>query len=201
MNSWLYFDAIKTKIMETKQHICPVWVGYFMLSPLRSILQNPEKLLNSYINKGMNILEIGPAMGFFSIPMAKMTGPNGKVICVDIQKNMLKKLDIRAQSKQVNSIIETRLANNHSFHINDLEKKIDFTLLAYVVHEVPDQKVLFNEVANTMKKHAKVLFIEPRMHVKEKDWLESLRIARENGFELSKSLPISRSRAFELIKI
>jgi ubiquinone/menaquinone biosynthesis C-methylase UbiE len=187
--------------METKQHLCPVWVGYLMASPLRKLQQNPQKILNPYITTGMNILELGPAMGYFSLPMAKMTGENGKVYCIDIQENMLKKLKNRAKRKGVNGNIETRLASQDSINIGDLKEKIDFTLLAYVVHEVSDRKKLFTELYEAMKKNAKILFLEPKMHVKETEWMNSLRIANESGFALKKQLVVSGSRGFELMKM
>jgi len=186
--------------MKTKQHVCPVWVGYIMANPLRRLWENPEKILSPYIGKGIKILEVGPAMGYFSIPMANMTGMNGKVYCLDIQEHMLKKLDKRAKRKGVTNIIKSRLANQDSLNIKDLAETIDFTFLAYVVHEVPDRKKLFTEVAEAMKKNAKILFMEPKSHVKENDWLESLRFARESGFVLGKSVSLSGNRAFELIK-
>ena len=118
--------------METKPHVCPVWMGYAMASPLRKLQQNPYKILSPFINEGMNVLEIGPAMGFFSIPMANMAGNNGKVYCVDIQKNMLRKLEHRAVKAGVEQTIETRLSTAGSLNIDDLKNSIDFTLLAYV---------------------------------------------------------------------
>lgn len=187
--------------METKQHICPVWVGYLMSSPLRKLQQNPQKILGPYITSGMKILELGPAMGYFSIPMAKMTGKAGKVYCVDIQEKMLNKLNERARKKGVGKIIESRLADQNSLNVSDLAGKVDFALLAYMVHEVSDKKKLFTQVAESMKKNTKVLFIEPKMHVKEEDWLNSLRIANESGFVLKKQILVSGSRGFELVRM
>ncbi|MGD2034165.1 MAG: class I SAM-dependent methyltransferase [Bacteroidales bacterium] len=187
--------------METNNHICPVWVGYLMANPLRKLQQNPKKIFKNYIRPGMNILEIGPAMGFFSIPMAEMTGPDGKVYCVDIQKDMLKQLEKRALKKGVHNIIEPLLSNKDSLNIYALKGTVDFTLLANVVHEVPDRKKNFAEVGAAMKPNTKLLFIEPKMHVKEKDWHESLKIAGECGFEPVKSIAVSGSRAFELLKL
>ena len=78
------------------EHVCPVWVGYLLASPLRKIFQNPDKILSAYVKEGMKVLDIGCAMGFFSLPMARMVGSGGKVICVDIQPNMLSSLKKRA---------------------------------------------------------------------------------------------------------
>lgn len=186
--------------METKTHVCPVWIGYILANPLRKLLENPVKMLSPYIQPGMKILEIGPGMGFFSIPLAKMTGKSGKVYCVDIQKKMLKKLNKRAKRKGVEDEIELCLAINNSQNIAFLENQIDFCLLAYVVHEVPDQSKLFSEISTAMKKGAKVLLLEPKGHVDEQAWQKSLEIAGECGFSKHKINSINRSRAIELIK-
>ena len=62
---------------------CPIWVGYLLASPLRKLLENPEKILKPHVNEGMKVLDIGSAMGFFSLPLAKIVSTKGKVVCVD----------------------------------------------------------------------------------------------------------------------
>jgi 2-polyprenyl-3-methyl-5-hydroxy-6-metoxy-1,4-benzoquinol methylase len=56
------------------QRVCPIWVGYLLASPVRKLYQNPKKILGAYVREGMKILDIGCAMGFFSLPLAEMTG-------------------------------------------------------------------------------------------------------------------------------
>lgn len=186
--------------METTPHVCPVWVGYLMNSPLRKLGQNPFKLLGSYVNPGMQVLEIGPALGFFSIPMAAMVAPDGKLYCVDIQQRMLEKLRERAVGKKLDKHIDTILSDTRSLHVDHLTEQIDFCLLANVVHEVPDQQHLFRQVAHTMKSGSKALFIEPGWHVKKEDWEHSQRLAWQSGFQIRSGIQISGSRACELIK-
>jgi len=72
------------------EKVCPVWVGYFLASPIRKLYQNPFDILRPYLKEGMKVIDIGSAMGFFSIPAAKMAGSSGKVICIDLQKKCLK---------------------------------------------------------------------------------------------------------------
>jgi ubiquinone/menaquinone biosynthesis C-methylase UbiE len=33
----------------------------------------------------MSVLDVGCGMGFFSLPLAKLVGGTGKVVCVDLQ--------------------------------------------------------------------------------------------------------------------
>ena len=79
------------------EHVCPVWVGYLLASPIRRLFHNPQQLLEDYVQPGMTVLDVGCAMGFFSIPMAKWVGPRGRVLCVDVQEKMLRSLKKRAQ--------------------------------------------------------------------------------------------------------
>jgi 2-polyprenyl-3-methyl-5-hydroxy-6-metoxy-1,4-benzoquinol methylase len=83
----------KTKEKYMAKHVCPVWVGYLLSSPIRKLFQDPDKILGPYIKEGMTVLDFGCAMGFFSLPAARMVGSNGKVICIDIQKGMIEKLE------------------------------------------------------------------------------------------------------------
>ena len=47
------------------EHVCPVWVGYLLASPVRKLFDNPEKVLAPYVKEGMTVLDVGSAMGFF----------------------------------------------------------------------------------------------------------------------------------------
>jgi len=57
-----------------EHHLCPVWIGYLLASPVRKLSQNPRKILGPYVNEGMTVADIGCAMGFFSLPLAKQSG-------------------------------------------------------------------------------------------------------------------------------
>ena len=72
-----------------KEHICPWWIGYILASPLRRLLQNPRKILDPHVKPGMIMLDVGCGMGYFSLAMAETVGPEGKVVCVDLQPKMI----------------------------------------------------------------------------------------------------------------
>ena len=78
------------------ERVCPVWMGWWLASPVRKLFQNPEKILGPFIQPGMTVLEPGCAMGFFSLPAAKLAGPKGKVVCIDLQPGMIRQLSRRA---------------------------------------------------------------------------------------------------------
>ena len=128
---------------ESKKHVCPVWVGYLLASPIRRLFHNPHKILQPYIEQGMTVIDIGCAMGFFSIPMARMVGEEGKVVCVDLQKEMLKKLEKRVIRKKLFSRFKLLHCRNNSLCIDKYKESIDFALAFAVAHEVADVSLFF----------------------------------------------------------
>jgi len=164
------------------KHVCPVWIGYLLASPIRKLFQNPDKILIPYITEGMTVLDVGCAMGFFSLPAAKMVGQNGKVICVDIQKEMIKALEKRASKAGLTNRLETRLCNENSLGLNDMTEKIDLAFAIAVVHEVLEPSAFFSEIYKTLKLKHKFLVVEPKGHVSVEDFEKTISIAKENGF-------------------
>ncbi|MBM4161405.1 MAG: class I SAM-dependent methyltransferase [Ignavibacteria bacterium] len=183
-----------------ERHVCPWWLGYFLASPLRRLLENPEQIVGPYVREGMTVLDVGPGMGYFSLPMARMVGEDGRVICVDIQGKMLESLRKRARRAGLLGRIETRLASESSLDLDDVSGTIDFTLAFAVVHETPDQTLLFGEIQSAMKSSALMLLCEPTGHVTRQDFDETLAFAHGAGFETVQVLKMKRNRSVLLRK-
>jgi ubiquinone/menaquinone biosynthesis C-methylase UbiE len=176
-----------------KAHICPWWLGYLLASPIRRLLQNPDPIISPYVKNGMHVLEIGPGMGFFSLPLAKFVGGTGRVICIDTQEKMVRGLIKRAAKAGLSERIDARVCPGTSLQIEDLSGKIDFALLFAVVHEVPDQKNLFVETYNAMRSGGVVLISEPAGHVTDKAFKYTLSLAQEAGFCVADTPQVKRS--------
>jgi ubiquinone/menaquinone biosynthesis C-methylase UbiE len=180
--------------------VCPVWVDYLLASPVRKLFQNPEKMLSSFVEQGMKVLDIGCAMGFFSLPLARMVGSNGKVICVDVQEKMIRSLEKRARRAGLSSRIETRTCHPNSLCVDDLKEQIDFALASAVVHEVPDASRFFSEAYKMMKPTGRLLIVEPKGHVSKKAFDRTVSVAEQSGFKVIKDPRIRRSRSVLLGK-
>ncbi len=166
-------------------HTCPPFIGRILLSPLRRLFENPDRLFSSYIKKDMLVLEPGCGMGYFTIPLARMVGLKGRVIAIDIQDKMLAALYQRAIKAGVSDRIEIRRAAGRSLSIDDLAEKADFAVAIHMVHEVPDQQAFFREIFKALKPGGRLLVIEPRIHVSRKKFTESLDQAGQCGFMIS----------------
>jgi ubiquinone/menaquinone biosynthesis C-methylase UbiE len=172
-------------------HVCPWWVGYLLANPIRRLIHNPEKILSPYIDEGMTVLEIGPGMGFFTIPAARMVGKDGKVIAVDLQEKMLQVLARRAEKAGIGSRVLARQSEPNSLGVSE---PIDLCLAFYVIHEVPDQSTLFSQIKAVLKPGGRLIAAEPAGHVSEAEFQRTLTIASAGGFKQVGEPRIPRSR-------
>jgi ubiquinone/menaquinone biosynthesis C-methylase UbiE len=177
---------------EKRPHVCPWWLGYILISPFRRLLENPEQILGPYVREGMTVLEIGPGMGYYSLPLARMVGKNGRVMCVDVQEKMLQGLRKRAAKAGLLDRITTIVASSDSLHLEAYQSTVDFAFVFAVVHEVPDQGKLFEEAYRTMKPDSLLLFAEPKGHVKPQEFETSVQLAKSKGFGATKAVDIWR---------
>ena len=68
--------------------ICPWWLGYALASPLRRLMHDPRAILSPLVVEGMTVVEPGPGMGFFTLELARLVGPRGRVVAIDVQPRM-----------------------------------------------------------------------------------------------------------------
>jgi ubiquinone/menaquinone biosynthesis C-methylase UbiE len=184
--------------MET--HVCPWWIGYLLASPIRRLIQNPEEILRPYLRQDMQILEIGPGMGFFTLPMARMIGPAGKIYAVDVQEKMLASLIRRAKKANLIDRIETRLSPGPSLNIENLAGRIDFALAFAVLHEIPDIQQALASITASLKDGGVLMIAEPQNHVNEDEFQTTVTRAQNCGL-IEKSNPvIKRSHSIVMIK-
>jgi ubiquinone/menaquinone biosynthesis C-methylase UbiE len=174
-------------------------MGHLLLCPVRRFGQNPDKILSPYVSNGMTVLEVGPGMGFFTLPMARMVGPAGKIVCVDTEEKMLSAVRRRAENAGLAGTVEVRSCPPTTLGIGDLAGKVDFVLLFAVAHEVPDIPRLFVEIAEVMKPGAQCLLAEPRLHVTGQEFDRTLDGALSHGLKLVDRPRIRSSRTAVLV--
>jgi ubiquinone/menaquinone biosynthesis C-methylase UbiE len=178
-----------------KHRVCPWWLGFFLISPLRRWTFHPAAILAPYIREGMTVLEPGPGMGFFTLEMARLVGANGHVIAVDVQAKMLDRLERRARKAGVAERIEARLTSPDSMALASSAGSVDFALAFAVVHEMPSAGRFFAETHDALKPGARLLFAEPSGHVTDADFEKELDAAVKAGFRVVERPQIRRSHA------
>lgn len=176
------------------EHVCPWWVGYLLLNPFRRLSQNPVAILGPHVDSGMTVLDIGCAMGFFSLPLAEMVGPRGRVVCVDLQERMLRTLRKRASKAGVSDRIETRSCRADGLGLDDLNGAIDFALAFFVLHEVPDASRLLAETRSLLVPGGRLLIAEPKGHVRKAAFEKTVTAATRAGLVVAERPEVRRGR-------
>lgn len=181
--------------------VCPWWLGYFLASPIRRWMMKPQDVIGPYVRPGFTVLEPGPGMGFFTLPLAQLVGKSGRVVAVDLQPKMIGNLKQRAEKAQLLDRIDARTSTANSLAVDDLKGKIDLTLAFAMVHELPDGHPFFREVACASKPGGLLLIAEPAGHVKEDEFQAEIREAQAAGFTVVDRPAIKRSQAVLMRKV
>ena len=177
------------------RHICPPWVGYLLLCPLRRLLENPERILGPHVRPGMTVLEPGSAMGYFTLPLARMVGPQGRVLCTEIQPRMLSLLDRRARKAGLADRIETSLCAETDLRLERWTGRVDFVAALHVIHEMANPRLTLEQIFETLRPGGRMLVLEPRGHVSDDRFELSLEQARAAGFAERRPPRVRRDHA------
>ncbi len=170
--------------METTKshnsHVCPHKFAFMLDNWIRRLFQHPSKILKGYINPGDTVMDAGCGPGFFTIDMAKMVGPEGRVIAVDLQPDMLaatlKKAARKGVAKQV-------AAHQCTADRIGFDEPVDFILAYYMVHETPGPAAFFKEARAMLKEGGRLLVVEPRMHVSKTAFEAMVGVAEKTGLK------------------
>lgn len=167
-----------------KNHVCSANLAWALDNPLRRWFLRPEKVVKEFIRPGYRVLDMGCGPGFFTLPMARMVGPQGKVLAVDLQRKMLEILVRKVEKSGLGDRIQFHNCSSDSLNFTSTVEPFDFMLLYYMVHETPDPGHLFAELRPLMKANGRILVIEPVFHVNEVEFLKNLHLAEAAGFRV-----------------
>jgi len=148
-------------------------------------------LANLGIKPGMTVCDMGCGNGFHTLKMAKMTGPQGTVMAVDVQPEMLKLLRERTEKEGLENI--TPILG--SFHNPRLPpNSIDLILLVDVYHEFSHPVTMLKAMRESLKPEGVIVLVEfraedPKVPIKPLHKMSKEQILKElpaNGFKLVK---------------
>jgi ubiquinone/menaquinone biosynthesis C-methylase UbiE len=128
--------------------------------PEREKEENPSKLLKMLeIKPGMVIADIGAGSGYYSFRLAKQVGAKGKVLAVDIQKEMLDIIRKRMKKNKVENI-EPVLGTETDPKLPD--GGVDLILMVDVYHEFTFPYEMAEALTKSLKPGGRMVFAEFR---------------------------------------
>jgi len=159
--------------------VCPWWVAYFFDNPLRRLVHPAGRILGPYVARGMTVLDLGCGFGHYTLGMARLTGPAGRVLAVDVQQKMLEKTMARADKAGLEGVIRPFRCTGRSIGV---QTALDFALASNVLHEAPDPGVLLAELFILLKPGGRFLLLEPSAHLKPEEFEVEISKAKDAGF-------------------
>ncbi len=158
--------------------IFPHQIAFLLDNGLRRLVQPPHNILQNHIKSGDTAIDLGCGPGFFTLPMARLVGPDGHVVAVDLQMPMLEHVRRKAAQDGLSDRIHCHKCQPARI---GLALAADFILAWYMVHETLDPTTFFREVRTLLKDDGRLLVAEPRLHVSGKAWAAIQASARAAG--------------------
>lgn len=180
------------KFLLMDDHTCPWWFVYTFDNPIRRLVHDPGAILGGLVKEGQTVVDVGCGAGYFSLGLARIVGPEGKVLSLDIQPQMLDIARRRAKRQRLDRRIEFRLCEPDSL---GLRETVDFVLAFWMVHEVSNREIFLKEIKASLTPAGHFLLVEPKVHVPAARFDETVKSAGTAGFEVAPGPKIRFSRS------
>lgn len=173
-------------VAQYMSHLGAAWL-------IRTERDDEENVSDSYkqlqLAPGMTVCDMGCGNGYWTLPMAKDVGPDGKVIGVDIQPEMLDKLRARADKEGIENI-EPVLGKVDDPNLP--AGKVDLLLMVDVYHEFSHPESMLWGIRRSLSPTGVVALLEyreedPAVPIKRLHKMSKAQIMKEyqaNGFKL-----------------
>ena len=141
------------------------------------------------LTEGMTVCDLGCGNGYWTLPMGRDVGKTGRVLAVDIQKEMLHKLRVRAERANINNV-EPILGKVNDPNLP--KRSVDLLLMVDVYHEFSHPESMLWAIRNSLKPEGVVALLEyreedPKVPIKPLHKMSKSQIMKEyeaNGFKL-----------------
>ena len=129
--------------------------------PQREKEENPKKLIELLkLKEGEVVADIGAGSGYYTFRMAKLVGDKGKIMAVDIQKEMLDIIRSRMKKDGIENV-EPVLGDEADPKLKDAS--VDTILLVDVYHELAQPDEMTAKMVKALKPGGRIVFVEFRL--------------------------------------
>ncbi|HWL09248.1 MAG TPA: class I SAM-dependent methyltransferase [Planctomicrobium sp.] len=133
------------------------------------------------LKPGMVVADIGAGSGVIAVRLAKEVAPNGKVMAVDIQKEMLRALEFKCRELGVENVVPV-LGTTRSPNLDP--ESVDLVIMVDVYHEFNLPYEMLGAIAQALKPGGRIAFVEyrkedPTIPIKEVHKMSEAQVKRE----------------------
>jgi ubiquinone/menaquinone biosynthesis C-methylase UbiE len=122
---------------------------------------NPEQTIKQLnIEKGMVIADFGCGAGYFTVPLAKIVGEQGKIYALDVLETALESVRSRAKLEGLLNIETKRCNLEVSVGSGIDNNSVDWILLHNILFQSDDKSDIIKEAVRILKKGGKISAID-----------------------------------------
>ena len=178
---WLVLLKLILQFKKGRGEPCPSSWSWIVDNPLRR-WDVRHALDWAGLRAGETVLELGPGPGAFTVDAAQRVGPEGQVIAVDIQPEMIAQVEARIRAAGVTNV-ETHVANAYELPLPDAS--VDRAYLITVLPEIPDPVRALREIHRVLKPGGIVSMTEEFLDPDYPRRATTIAWAKAAGFELA----------------
>jgi ubiquinone/menaquinone biosynthesis C-methylase UbiE len=153
-----------------------------LISPLRRLAEPPRKLVGPHVEPGMTVLDPGCGFGYVSLALARLVGPAGRVLCVDVEPRAVARLERRARRAGLGDRIVARACTPKELGLAEYFSQVDLVTVIHTLHEFEDLPRFLAQAASLLKPDGRLLVVEPRGHVQPEQFEAELACCLRAGF-------------------
>src|SRR3989344_16181 len=157
----------------------------------------PERVARSFdLRPGMIVADFGAGAGYFTIPIARIIGDNGKVYAIDIQKNALDSIKARAALEHLLQVepVWTDLELQNGSHLP--ASATDFVVVANILFQAEKKQEIFLEAARIVRSGGGLAVLEWNDSPLPAGPALALRVPKAEARRLAESAGFSLVREF-----
>jgi len=146
---WLVVLKLMARLAARLGHStpCPASFSWLVNNPIRRRYTRPI-LDRVGIRPGERVLELGPGPGTFTVDAAQRVGPEGRLVVVDIQPEMIAQVERRVRAAGLANV-ETHVADAYHLPLDDAS--VDRAFLITVLPEIPDRARALAELRRVLR--------------------------------------------------
>jgi ubiquinone/menaquinone biosynthesis C-methylase UbiE len=148
------------RLYSRKQALpCPAFFSWLveLENPFARVTRSASVIQHLGLGTGARVADIGCGPGRATLPLARAVGPEGEVIALDLQAEMLAKV---ARKVEANGLANVRLLQGDARVRTLPEQSLDGAVLVMALGEIPEHPRVFAMIHSVLMDGGKLLVTE-----------------------------------------